>query len=116
MSLKEKFAGFLVDISTGEKTTEEWAAEVTKAAEIEEEKYVAETGYTSGGGEIRFIISPKKSSLIDITCDLFFVDEKQKYHKISVNREINAANFTRDSVKQIRSEGVVKIRVYPTAN
>lgn len=92
-------------------TLQEWAETVTSSIDAVIERTVIEKRYQYVGGKLKFAYSQKNASKIDISFELFFLDDEEHWHKVASKSDVYDSTFTVDALEELRNKGTIEYEI-----
>lgn len=118
-NFKSDFTSVLIDtvsdtihsMIAGEESIEEWAETVVKGIDPIIKNTVIENEWQYIGGKLQFAFSQKYNDKIDISFELYFLDNDKQWHKESAKSDVYSSTFTEDSLEELRKSGMIEYEI-----
>ena len=95
----------------GQENIEAWAENAAKGIDSIIQNTVIDKEWQYVGGKLRFAYSKRYSNKIDISFDLYFLDDNQQWHKESATSDVYESTFTKDSLEELQKAGVIEYEI-----
>lgn len=118
-NFKSDFTSVLIDtvsdtihsMIAGEESIEEWAETVVKGIDPIITNTVIENEWQYVGGKLQFAFSQKYNDKIDISFELYFLDNDKQWHKEAAKSDVYSSTFTEDSLEELRKSGMIEYEI-----
>lgn len=88
----------------GRMSIEEWADIVIDGVGSVKERAITEGNLRFVGGKLKFAPSEEGSGLVNISFQLYFLDEMEHWQKAEADTDVPASKFTSEALEEIESK------------
>ncbi len=95
----------------GKMSIEEWANIVAEGADKVKERVVNENGLRFVGGKVKLRMSNNILDTINVSFQLYFLDEWEKWKMAEADMDIPSSKFTVEALDELRSKSEITFEV-----
>lgn len=85
----------------GKMSIEDWANIIIDSVDSIKKKVVDEEGLTYVGGKMKFTPAEAAPNSVNISFQLYFIDEEQKWYKAGADTNLPAGNFKSEDLEEL---------------
>lgn len=95
----------------GKMSIEEWAGIVAEGADKVKERVVNENGLRFVGGKVKLRMSDHTIDAVNVSFQLYFLDECEKWQMADADTNIPGSKFTVEALDELQSKGEITFEV-----
>ena len=95
----------------GRMSINEWANAAIEGVDRIKARIAEQGGLRFVGGKLRFAISMQRANYVNMSFQLYFLDQWQKWQKASAASEVPFAKFTYEAIDELHDRGEVVYEV-----
>lgn len=96
---------------TGKMSIEEWASIAAEGADKVKERVVNENGLRFVGGKVKLMMSENTIDTVNVSFQLYFLDELEKWQMADADTDIPNSKFTVEALNELQSKNEITFEV-----